>query len=41
MAGVLFVAPGVIALMALSWTYVILGNVVIFAVFFSGLRQPC
>jgi chromate transporter len=37
-AGVLFVVPGVIALMALSWIYVIWGNVSIVAGLFFGLK---
>jgi chromate transporter len=37
-AGVLFVVPGVIALMALSWIYVILGNVGVVAGLFFGLK---
>jgi chromate transporter len=37
-AGVLFVVPGVIALMALSWIYVILGNVGLVAGLFFGLK---
>jgi chromate transporter len=35
-AGVLFVVPGVIALMALSWIYVIWGDVSVVAGLFSG-----
>src|SRR3954469_24538969 len=38
MAGVLFVVPGVIALMALSWVYVIWGNVSVVAGLFFGLK---
>src|SRR6201996_809814 len=37
-AGVLFVVPGVIALMALSWIYVIWGNVGVVAGLFFGLK---
>jgi chromate transporter len=37
-AGVLFVVPGVIALMALSWIYVIWGNVSFVAGLFFGLK---
>ncbi len=37
-AGVLFVIPGVIALMALSWIYVIWGNVSVVAGLFFGLK---
>jgi chromate transporter len=37
-AGVLFVLPGVIALMALSWIYVIWGNVSFVAGLFFGLK---
>jgi chromate transporter len=37
-AGVLFVVPGVIALMALSWIYVIWGNVGFVAGLFFGLK---
>jgi len=37
-AGTLFVVPGVIALMALSWIYVIWGNVSIVAGLFFGLK---
>jgi chromate transporter len=37
-AGVLFVIPGVIALMALSWIYVIWGNVSVIAGLFFGLK---
>ncbi len=37
-AGVLFVVPGVIALMALSWIYVIWGEVSIVAGLFFGLK---
>ena len=37
-AGVLFVLPGVIALMALSWIYVIWGNVGVVAGLFFGLK---
>jgi chromate transporter len=35
-AGVMFVVPGVIALMALSWIYVIWGDVSVVAGLFSG-----
>jgi chromate transporter len=37
-AGILFVVPGVIALMALSWIYVIWGNVSFVAGLFFGLK---
>jgi chromate transporter len=37
-AGILFVVPGVIALMALSWMYVIWGNVSFVAGLFFGLK---
>jgi chromate transporter len=37
-AGVLFVVPGVIALMALSWIYVIWGDVSVVAGLFFGLK---
>ncbi len=37
-AGVLFVVPGVIALMALSWIYVVWGNVGFVAGLFFGLK---
>ena len=37
-AGVLFVMPGVIALMALSWIYVIWGDVSVVAGLFFGLK---
>ena len=37
-AGVLFVLPGVIAIMALSWIYVIFGNVGFVAALFFGLK---
>src|SRR5689334_23612728 len=37
-AGVLFVLPGVVALMALSWIYVIWGNVGLVAGLFFGLK---
>lgn len=37
-AGVLFVLPGVIAIMALSWVYVIFGDVGIVAGLFFGLK---
>src|SRR6202040_3064981 len=37
-AGVLFVVPGVIALMALSWIYVIWGDVSVIAGLFFGLK---
>ncbi|NNU81770.1 chromate efflux transporter [Halovulum dunhuangense] len=37
-AGVLFVLPGVVAIMALSWVYVIFGNVGFVAAFFFGLK---
>ncbi len=37
-AGVLFVLPGVIALMALSWVYVVWGNVGFVAGLFFGLK---
>lgn len=37
-AGILFVVPGVIALMALSWIYVIWGNVSAVAGLFFGLK---
>jgi len=37
-AGILFVVPGVIALMALSWIYVIWGNVGFVAGLFLGLK---
>src|SRR6202045_4447399 len=37
-AGVLFVVPGVIALMALSWIYVIWGDVAVVAGLFFGLK---
>ncbi len=37
-AGVLFVMPGVVALMALSWIYVIWGNVGFVAGLFFGLK---
>src|SRR3954447_18749578 len=37
-AGVLFVVPGVISLMALSWIYVIWGNVSFVAGLFFGLK---
>src|SRR4051794_27638507 len=37
-AGVLFIVPGVIALMALSWIYVLWGNVGIVAGLFFGLK---
>jgi chromate transporter len=37
-AGILFVVPGVIALMALSWIYVIWGNVSVIAGLFFGLK---
>src|SRR5215470_19977169 len=37
-AGVLFVVPGVIALMALSWIYAIWGNVSLVAGLFFGLK---
>jgi chromate transporter len=37
-AGVLFVVPGVVALMALSWIYVIWGNVGLVAGLFFGLK---
>ena len=37
-AGVLFVVPGVIALMALSWIYVIWGDVTVVAGLFFGLK---
>jgi chromate transporter len=37
-AGVLFVVPGVIALMALSWIYVLFGNVSVIAGLFFGLK---
>jgi chromate transporter len=37
-AGVLFVVPGVVALMALSWIYVIWGNVGVVAGLFFGLK---
>src|SRR6266567_700413 len=37
-AGVLFVIPGVIALMALSWIYVIWGDVSVVAGLFFGLK---
>src|SRR3954469_19762959 len=37
-AGVLFVIPGVIALMALSWIYVIWGDVTVVAGLFFGLK---
>src|SRR5690349_16103716 len=37
-AGVLFVVPGVVALMALSWIYVIWGNVSFVAGLFFGLK---
>ncbi len=37
-AGVLFVVPGVIALMTLSWIYVIWGNVSVIAGLFFGLK---
>ena len=37
-AGALFVVPGVIALMALSWIYVIWGNVEVVAGLFFGLK---
>src|SRR6201986_878678 len=37
-AGVLFVVPGVVALMALSWIYVIWGDVSVVAGLFFGLK---
>ena len=37
-AGVLFVVPGVVALMALSWIYVIWGNVGVVPGLFFGLK---
>ncbi len=37
-AGVLFVVPGVIALMALSWIYVVWGDVAVVAGVFFGLK---
>src|SRR6187402_429089 len=37
-AGLLFVAPGVIALMSLSWIYVIWGGVGVIAGLFFGLK---
>ena len=37
-AGVLFVLPGVVAIMALSWIYVIFGNVGFVAALFFGLK---
>lgn len=37
-AGVLFVLPGVVAIMALSWVYAIWGNVGIVEAFFFGLK---
>ena len=37
-AGVLFVVPGVVALMALSWIYVIWGDVGVVAGLFFGLK---
>ena len=37
-AGVLFVVPGVVALMALSWIYVIWGDVSVIAGLFFGLK---
>src|SRR6202030_4393807 len=37
-AGILFVVPGVIALMALSWIYVIWGDVSVVAGLFFGLK---
>ena len=40
-AGVLFVVPGVVALMALSWIYVIWGNVSFVAGLFLVSRRPC
>ena len=38
MAGVLFVLPGVVAIMALSWIYVLFGEVGIISALFFGLK---
>jgi len=38
MAGGLFVLPGIIALMALSWVYVLFGQVPVVSAFFFGLK---
>ncbi len=38
MAGRLFILPGVVAIMALSWIYVLFGNVGLIAACFFGLK---